>query len=117
VDPQNIEDMKAWPRPKTLKRLHGFLGLTSYYSKFFQNCGKIATPLTALLKNIYFTWTPKTDHSFQDLKVAMCTTHVLSLPSFTKTFVLECDASRRGIGEFLMKDGQPLAFNKKQLSE
>jgi hypothetical protein len=33
VDPNKIESMKDWPLPKTLKRLHGFLGLTRYYRK------------------------------------------------------------------------------------
>jgi len=63
-------------------------------------------PLTALLKKNYFTWNPIVDQNFQALKVAMCTTPVMSLPDFTKTFVLECDASVRGIGAVLMKYGQ-----------
>ena len=74
-------------------------------------------PLTALLKNNSFTWTPAVDHAFQTLKAAMCTTPVLALPDFTKTFVLECDASGRGIGEFLMQHGRPLGFTNKQLLE
>jgi hypothetical protein len=47
----------------------------------------------------------------------MCSTHVLTLPNFTKTFILECDASRKGIGAILMQDGRPLAFTKKQILE
>jgi hypothetical protein len=50
VDPKNIEAMQDWLHPKTLKILHGFLGLTGYYHKFVKNYGKIATPLTALPK-------------------------------------------------------------------
>jgi hypothetical protein len=97
--------MQDWPHPKTLKRLHGFLGLTGYYRKFVKKYRKIAAPLTALLKMNSFTWTPTVAQDFQTLKMTMCTTLVLALPDFTKTFVLECDASGKGIGAILMQEG------------
>jgi hypothetical protein len=105
VDLKNIEAMQDWLHPKTLKILHEFLGLTRYYHKFVKNYGKILVPLTPLLKKNSFTWTPATSQSFQTLKMTMCTTLVLALPDFTNTFVLECDASGKGISVFLMQEG------------
>ena len=109
--------MQDWPHPKTLNSLCGFLGLTGYYRKFVKNYGKIPTTLIALLKKNSFTWTPAAAQAFQTLKMAMCTTLVLALPDFTKTFVLECDASGKGIDVVLMQEGRPLAFTSKQISE
>jgi hypothetical protein len=117
VDPKKIEAMQEWPHLKTLKRLHGFLGLTGYYHKFVKNYGKIATPLTALLKKNSFNWTTATAQAFQTLKMAMCTTPVLALLNFTNIFVLESDSSGKGIGVVLMEEDRPLAFTSKQLSE
>jgi hypothetical protein len=105
VDPKNIEAMRDWLHPMTLKSLHGFLGLTGYHRKFVKNYGNIAAPLTALLKNNSFTWTPAAAQDFQTLKTTMCNTLVLALPDFTKTFVLECGASGKGIGVVLMQEG------------
>jgi hypothetical protein len=117
VDPKKIESMQDWHVPKTLKILLGFLGLTIYYRKFVWNYGNIAAPLTSLLKHNAFTWTSAVDHAFQALKYAMCSTPVLALPDFTRTFVLECDAFAKGTGVVLMQDGKPLAFTSKQISE
>jgi hypothetical protein len=117
VDPKKIESMQDLPRLKMLKSLSGFLGLTGHYRKFDRNYGKIAAPLTSLLKKNAFTWTSVVDHALQVLKDVMCLTLVLALPEFTKTFVLECDALEKGIGVVLKQDGRPLAFTRKHISE
>eukprot|EP00253_Pinus_taeda_P025507 PITA_25507 len=85
--------MQDWTQPKTLKSLKGFLGLTSYYHKFVRNYGRIARPLTNLLKKNSFLWADATQQAFMALKQALCSTHVLALPDFTKSFVIESDAS------------------------
>jgi len=113
VDLKKIEAMQNCPLPKILKSLRGFLCLTGYYHKFIQNYGKFMPPLTTILKNDAFNWTPTTYQSFQALKDAMGTTPVLALPEFSKTFVLECDALGRGIRAVLMQDGCPLDFTNK----
>jgi hypothetical protein len=100
---KKITAMLNWPKPNTLKTLKGFIGLTGYYRKFIQHYGSIALPLTQLLKKDAFKWDGDADKAFQQLQLAMTRASVLSLLDFSKTFVIECDASRMGIGEVLMQ--------------
>jgi hypothetical protein len=115
VDPNNIKAMMDWMIPKTLKNIRGFLGLTGYYCKFVQHYGRIKTPLMTLTKNDAFSWTRKATKYFEQLKEVMCKAPVLTTPNFTKTFIVECDASRNGIGFVLMQEERPLAFESRPL--
>jgi hypothetical protein len=45
----------------------------------------------------------------------MCKDPILTTTNFTKTFVVECDASRNGIGAILMKEGKPIAFESRPI--
>lgn len=85
TDPQKVATVSSWPSPTSTKELRGFLGLAGYYRKFVQHFGILAKPLTELLKkNSLFHWTPAHEQSFQALKEALSSSHVLSLPDFSK---------------------------------
>ena len=76
----------------------------------------LCRPLTQLLKKgSPFVWSSSTEEAFQLLKKALLEAHVLAIPDFTKTFVLETDACDYGPGAVLMQEGHPVAYLSKPL--
>ncbi|XP_076944279.1 uncharacterized protein LOC143614842 [Bidens hawaiensis] len=63
-----------------------------------------------------FVWHQEAQNSFEQLKVVLTNPPVLALQDFSKTFVIETDASARGLGAVLMQDNHPIAFISKGIS-
>jgi hypothetical protein len=98
MDPSKVEAVAAWPPPRSLRALRGFLGLTGYYGKFIAVYGTVGAPLTALLKREAFKWTDDAEEAFQLLKQALMTAPLLQMPDFDKRFIIDCDASGTDFG-------------------
>ena len=122
-NPEKVSKVKDWPIPKNAKEVHSFLGLASYYRRFIPQFAKWASPLHDLIRPIAttkkharvklpplahnlppFKWT--TDHleSFNKLKDALTSAPILAYPDYTRPFILETDASLKGLGAVLTQE-------------
>jgi hypothetical protein len=110
MDPSKVEAVAAWPPPRSLRALQGFLGLTGYYGKFIAVYGTVGAPLTALLKREAFKWTDDAEEAFQLLKQALMTAPLLQMPDFDKRFIIDCDASGTDFGAVLHQSDGAIAY-------
>ena len=99
------------------------MGLASYYHQFIPQFAKWANPLHDLICPIAmkktcprirlppleqnlptFEWTQLHEESFDKLKLALTSAPVLAYPDYGKPFLLEIDASLKGLGAVLSQE-------------
>jgi len=96
--------------------------LASYYRRFVRQFAKIAQPLHALTrKNVDYAWTTECQAAFDELEEKLISASVLVYPDFDRSYILEIDASIRGLGAVLSQihqDGltHPIAFASRALA-
>lgn len=110
TDPDKVAAIQEMPAPLCLKELRRFLGVVSWYRRFISDFASLAHPLTYLLKKgKHWRWTEEQQTVFELLKAKLTTAPVLACPDFTKTFILQTDASDYGLGAVLtqeLEDGE-----------
>ena len=123
--PDKVKSILDFPKPKTIRELRQFLGLTNFYRRFIRKAATVMIALHAFLSgtakpNDQIQWTPEADQAFIDLKRATADAALLGHPSPNSKLALMVDASNTAIGasvQQLVKGGwQPLGFFSKKLS-
>ena len=126
---KNVASILECPVPKTFTDVQSFPGAVGHYRHFIKGFAKIAVPLCDLTsgenkdkKYEPVTLTPEALEAFQTLKDKCVKVPVLAFPDFKKPFLLETDASRKGLGAVLLQkqdDGRyhPIAFASQALTE
>ena len=118
-----IEAVRTFPQPTTTKQARAFIGLTGYYRKFIPGFASTASPVTNLTHQNSLNlviWTDACQQAFESLKDSLCDLPILHSPDFTKQFVLQTDASDRGVGAVLSQrdddsNDHPVLFYSRKL--
>ena len=57
INPEKVEEVMSWERPKSVFKIRSFLGLARYYKRFIEDFSRLATPMTRLTwKEVKFEW-------------------------------------------------------------
>ena len=116
VDPEKVEVVTSWERPKSVFELHSFLGLARYYRRFVEDFFSIAAPMTrSTRKEVKFEWDDRCEETFQELKRILTSAPILIVPDRGQGYTVYCDASRAGLGCVLMQSGRVVAYGSREL--
>ncbi|XP_076382074.1 uncharacterized protein LOC143260475 [Megalopta genalis] len=122
--PAKIKAVQYFPTPSSRKQIQSFLGLTGYFRKFIRDYGKIARPLSDLLKdNVKFSFSIEQLRSFEMLKAALANKPTLRIYNPTAITELHTDASKDGYGAILLqkdvdeKHFHPVYFMSRKTSD
>ena len=101
-DPEKLEKIRNFQRPRNLKQLQSFLGFLNFYSKFVDKYADIAYPLFELnRKNTRYKWQLRHQKAFEALIEKFIEVKTLAFPDFTKPYILRTDASGYAISAIL----------------
>ena len=119
---KNLEAIAQCPPPDTYTKVKSFVGLVGHYRHFIKGFTNIAAPLYDLTsgenkdkKSEHLDLPQEAREAFDRLKAACLQAPILAFPDFDKPFLLEMDASGKGLGAVLLQkqsDGQyhPIAY-------
>ena len=105
---KNLESIAQCPPPDTYTKVKSFVGLVGHYRHFIKGFAKLAAPLYDLTsgdnkdkKSEHIDLSPEALETFDCLKAACLQAPILAFPDFDKPFLLETDASGKGLGAVL----------------
>src|SRR5258705_8123679 len=102
MDPTKVCRVMEWLTPTKVKEVQSFLGFVNFYWKFICDFSNIAHPLYALThKTQQWVWGSPRQEGFDALKKAVTSAPILTFPSQSSCFRLECDASNFTTGVVL----------------
>ena len=107
---KGVEEIAPMGPPTTYTGIRKFIGATGYFRCFIKNFAQIAKPQNNLLgcgnskmRNHPVTLTPAAEEAFYRLKKKCATVPVLAFADLKRSFLLETDASKYGLGAILQQ--------------
>lgn len=123
MEDTKTEALRNYKQPRTKRDVRSFLGLAGYYRKFVPGFAELTaqlSDLTAKGQPDRVVWTKELQRDFDELKRLMSMEPILRCPDEQKEFILQTDASERGIAAVLSQMDEegvdrPVAYYSRKL--
>lgn len=117
IDPERVDSIINMKSPTNKKELQIFLGMVNYLRKFIPNMANIASSLQLLLKkDVGWLWTDVHENVFNNIKKKISEAPILQNFNSKLPIVVQCDASKDGLGCCLLQNGKPVCFASRSLT-
>ena len=108
VRPEYVQGIIKAAVPSTKRQLQSFIGACNWLHEFIPHLATIMAPLTDILRgNRSFKWTKEAQSSFEATKEAFNRPLKLARPIPQARYILQTDASSRGMGVLLYQEPNP----------
>lgn len=105
-DPERVEAIMKLPEPRNHKELQSFVGMCTYYRRFYDRFAQFIDPLRNLLSSKNkFEWTTAESQAFVDLKNKLSEYILLSHYRRDVPFCIQTDGSKQAISAVLFQFG------------
>ena len=123
LDKAKVSAITDFKHPRTKKDIRSFLGLAGYYRRFLPHFAQLTASLsdqTRKDKPDKVQWNDQLQKDFTQIKEMLTSRPILMCPDEDKQFIVQTDASERGIGAVLSQlDDEsmerPVAFFSRKL--
>ena len=111
VNPENVEAVMSWERPKSIFEIRSFLGLARYYRRLNEDFSWLVELMTRLTwKEVKFEWNDLCEREFQELKRRLTSAPILIVLERGHRYTVYCDASKDGLGCVLMQSKRVVTY-------
>ena len=118
MDPKKIEAIIQMDPPQNVANLQSFNGMVNYLKKFSPVLSKLSEPLRRPCKSgVKQAWKSEQQNAFETIKQVIMILPVLTYFGKTKKHIIQCDASKKGLGAVLLQESKPVRYVSRALTE
>ena len=117
VDPSKVEAIVKLEAPQNITEIQRLGGMVNYLAKFLPQLSEVMEPIRKLtIKDVPWIWEEEQMKAFEKIKMMVTNTPLLAYYDQTKPLIIQCDASKSGLGAVLLQNKVPICYASKSLT-